>query len=361
MANPMLVLGGIAVGVITAAIGVLAVPGWIANAQDAAAVNDLASAAIMQEAAVSAEGHLFRGIEMASVGGRIGANMTTSDNTLVCVNRSDTGDAWAAVARSASGTFFARTSDHLNAEKGTTGWAALQAAGGLPDGVDSPIAWNECAPAATLSGPVDRLLVEDSFDRNATGGWGTADTGQAWVSRDALGYLSADGDDAHIRAPLGATYTGWSDIPSVSTKDVRAQVVWSVDGTPDSTYIGVGGRVVGSNYYAARVRLAADGGVKLFALKNDSSIKQVNYEATMKVVPSEKYVVAVHVSGTSPTTVKAKVWKYGEEEPDWQVVATDNTAGYQAPGHLTVYGRVPNHGTADLTYHDFIAVERVAD
>lgn len=43
MPNPFLVLGGVAVGVITAGIGVLAVPGWIDNANDSAAINDLGS------------------------------------------------------------------------------------------------------------------------------------------------------------------------------------------------------------------------------------------------------------------------------------------------------------------------------
>ena len=43
MANPFLVLGGIAVGIITATFGVLSVPGWVESAQDAAAVNDLSN------------------------------------------------------------------------------------------------------------------------------------------------------------------------------------------------------------------------------------------------------------------------------------------------------------------------------
>ncbi|WP_431796562.1 hypothetical protein [Microbacterium enclense] len=42
MANPFLVLGGIAVGIVAATFGILQVPGWIGTAQDVAAVNDLA-------------------------------------------------------------------------------------------------------------------------------------------------------------------------------------------------------------------------------------------------------------------------------------------------------------------------------
>ena len=56
MANPFLVLGGVAVGVITAGIGVLAVPGWINGSQDSAAHNDLAQVAAAQSVALTESG-----------------------------------------------------------------------------------------------------------------------------------------------------------------------------------------------------------------------------------------------------------------------------------------------------------------
>ena len=56
MANPFLVLGGIAVGVVTAAFGILQVPGWVSSAQDASAKNDIAQVSILQSASLSQEG-----------------------------------------------------------------------------------------------------------------------------------------------------------------------------------------------------------------------------------------------------------------------------------------------------------------
>lgn len=45
--------------------------------------------------------------------------------------------------------------------------------------------------------------------------------------------------------------------------------------------------------------------------------------------------VRVQAVGSSPTTVRAKVWKVGTTEPAaWQRSVTDNTAGLQAPGHV---------------------------
>lgn len=58
MANPFLVLGGIAVGVVVATFGVLQVPGWVASAQDAAAINDLSNLNQAQ-AAFQASGGTF--------------------------------------------------------------------------------------------------------------------------------------------------------------------------------------------------------------------------------------------------------------------------------------------------------------
>ncbi|SDH51021.1 hypothetical protein [Microbacterium sp. 77mftsu3.1] len=63
MANPFLVLGGIAVGIITAAFGVLAVPGWVASAQDASAKNDIAQVTIGQAASLSATGFVKSAVQ----------------------------------------------------------------------------------------------------------------------------------------------------------------------------------------------------------------------------------------------------------------------------------------------------------
>ena len=46
----------------------------------------------------------------------------------------------------------------------------------------------------------------------------------------------------------------------------------------------------------------------------------------------------VQVLGTSPTTVRAKVWKVGTVEPAaWQRSVTDTTAGLQASGSVGLF------------------------
>lgn len=74
MANPFLVLGGIAVGVVTAAFGILQVPGWVSSAQDASAKNDIAQVSILQSASLSQEG-----VAQASLSNTTDANGTAVD------------------------------------------------------------------------------------------------------------------------------------------------------------------------------------------------------------------------------------------------------------------------------------------
>jgi hypothetical protein len=112
MANPFLVLGGVVLGVVTAGIGVLQVPGWIDSANDSAVIGDLGQIAIAQEAALTMTGDYATLGELeagANADGSFGIKVQQSDGplTYVAVN----GDRWAAVSISKSGYGFIRTSD----------------------------------------------------------------------------------------------------------------------------------------------------------------------------------------------------------------------------------------------------------
>lgn len=63
MANPFLVLGGIAVAVIVSAVGIVNVPGWVDAAHDAAAIHDLSAVTDVQAAANSMGGQAQSSME----------------------------------------------------------------------------------------------------------------------------------------------------------------------------------------------------------------------------------------------------------------------------------------------------------
>ena len=51
----------------------------------------------------------------------------------------------------------------------------------------------------------------------------------------------------------------------------------------------------------------------------------------------DKLQIRLQTEGTSPTALRARVWKVGTAEPGtWQVTATDNTASFQNPGGFTL-------------------------
>lgn len=131
MANPFLVLGGIAVGVVTAAFGVLQVPGWVASAQDAAAVNDLSNireSQSVQQATYSAFTSDVNEVTGAN-GDTAGASFSLDNATLTHFGASDDGAAFCATIKSDSGSFFATSEKGITTDGATSATAAMDAAG----------------------------------------------------------------------------------------------------------------------------------------------------------------------------------------------------------------------------------------
>lgn len=128
MANPFLVLGGIAVGIVTAGFGILQVPGWIANAQDASAKNDVAQVSIGQAASLSINGFAQETIAGINGDAKIGVKVTTQAKAgKVGISVDDTGKHYAVTVESDSGKFFSRV-DGGEIATGDTAAAAFAAA-----------------------------------------------------------------------------------------------------------------------------------------------------------------------------------------------------------------------------------------
>ncbi|MFB4351501.1 PKD domain-containing protein, partial [Microbacterium sp. CR_7] len=77
-----------------------------------------------------------------------------------------------------------------------------------------------------------------------------------------------------------------------------------------------------------------NGSVQLQVQRSGVTIASQNVSG-LTVTAGTTLTVRVEASGTSPTTVRAKVWKAGAAEPgSWQVSASDSTAALQAPGQV---------------------------
>ena len=145
MANPFLVLGGIAVGIITATFGVLQVPGWVSAAHDASVMNDLAGVKSAQASVGSVSGRYFASLDDPALDGS-GLKLTTGASAR-SLEIFTTDGAWCAISESQSGAFFGASHTASSISKAATRVDALAAVQCGADG--SPIGTGPESIAAT--------------------------------------------------------------------------------------------------------------------------------------------------------------------------------------------------------------------
>lgn len=192
--------------------------------------------------------------------------------------------------------------------------------------------------AGTAAGVPVTTAASDSFTRSVSEGLGSADTGGAWsVSPDPARFAVAQGKGQLRAAVRGGTQS--ATLPGYSSASTDLVATVSLDKRPagGAAYVGITARTVaGAGQYLARAKVSPDGTVTLQALRSGTTlgaavVKGLTYRAGTPLK------IRLVVSGTSPTSVKAKTWIAGSAEPtDWQVHATDATAAMQKPGSIGV-------------------------
>ncbi|WP_447647352.1 PKD domain-containing protein [Microbacterium forte] len=210
----------------------------------------------------------------------------------------------------------------------------------------------------TVAKAVVGLIASDTFDRTVANAWGTADLGGAWTLRGTASRFSVTGGLGKIALPASAANTLYADLNGVSSANTRVDAVFSVDSLVEGQYVAVTGRRVGTTNYIARLRLQADGGVKLYLLQDGATAIAPTLQVPITIVPGEKYVLSMEVTGTNPTTIKAKVWKQSEAEPAaWQREGTNALAALQVPGAVSVFTYLPSTPTGGGVSFDAITVK----
>lgn len=179
-------------------------------------------------------------------------------------------------------------------------------------------------------------LVRDAFERNVSAGLGSAPTGGAWTMSTNSG-VSVSGGVARLSTPRGWTVTG--NLTSVSSTDTEVRVTTQMLQVPTvgSTFQSVIGRAVGATDYRARVIVAPNGSRVNLEINRGSTVLQGSTVPGLTYAVGDELQVRLQVFGTSPTTIRAKVWKAGSAEPAaWQVSRTDATANLQTAGSIGV-------------------------
>jgi PKD repeat protein len=220
---------------------------------------------------------------------------------------------------------------------------------GATDSVTHPV-------TVTAAPPATGDLARDAFDRTLSAGLGNADLGGAWTATGSATRYSVNGT-GNVTSVAGSTLT--ATLGSASSTDTEVQVTASMTqaATGGNHYIAVIGRRVGVNDYRVRLAIGTTGAVTMQLQRNGTTLTS-GVVAGLTMAPADKVRIRLQVTGTSPTTIQAKVWKVGGTEPAaWRLTTTDSTDGYQSAGGVGIATYLNGAATASVTtrFDDFWA------
>jgi PKD repeat protein len=193
--------------------------------------------------------------------------------------------------------------------------------------------------AATTS-----VVASDTFSRTVASGWGSADVGGAYAvaTGASSGVVSVNGSAGSIKltaSPSGRGFylPGVSVLDSDSLVDVSSSVV-PAGGTYGQVGYVTARRVSANTEYRVRLRLLPNKTVHLSFVKTVGNTTEVMIGSDVRVAAltdaaGEVFHLRFDVTGSSPTTLQAKVWTGASEPAGWQLTATDGQAALQVAGN----------------------------
>ena len=280
------------------------------------------------------------------------ASFTHSCTELACsVDGSGSADPDGAIASYAwtfgdGGTATGATASHTYAASGTYTVGLTV--------TDDDGATNSTSQQVTVNAGTQTTYALDTFNRTVASGWGTADTGGAWsLTGSAANYAVTPGT-ATMRLTTAGAGSGTAYLGSVSATDVEVATTVSYDkvglGNGTTLYV-VSRRTSGTSQYRGKVRVASTGAVLISFSKLDGSSTETALTGETTVsgltyTAGTRLRIRYQTTGTSPTTLRLKVWQDGTAEPaSWQQTTTDSSAGLQGAGNVALSGYLSSGAT----------------
>lgn len=188
------------------------------------------------------------------------------------------------------------------------------------------------------------VLAQDAFGRTVSNGLGTADTGGPWSTTGSASNYSVAAGTGRVRIPTaGSGLNAYLGTVASSNTELYLEVATDKPATGSGLYVsGVGRRIVTAGEYRAKVLITSSGAVSLSLVRTaangaETTILSALQIAGLNYAVGDKLVLRLQVTGTGPTTVRAKVWELGTAEPvAWQRTTTDTTAALQGTGGIGV-------------------------
>jgi PKD repeat protein len=222
---------------------------------------------------------------------------------------------------------------------------------GKTNAISAPV--TVTAPVVDPPDPGDPApLATDEFDRAVTGGWGASDLGGAWATTGGNAAFTVAAGNGTISLAPSQTREGRLAVSSTSAV-LDATFASDIASAGGTTSITLHGRTVGTSVYSARVRLEPAGVVRLYILRDETAIGN-SFVLPTTYTAGQVLHARLSVTGTSPTTIAAKVWVEGQTEPaSWQLQGTDSTAALQAAGGVGIKASSSSASTNPVTKISF--------
>lgn len=199
--------------------------------------------------------------------------------------------------------------------------------------------------------PPNTALASDAFERTVVSGLGSADSGQAWAVSGSAANYSVSGGMGRLTAPAsGATLNAYLNSVTSSDTELRVAMAPEQAVTGGGMYMSAIARRVGSSDYRARVKVSATGVVQLQLQGSGGVTLQAANIAGLSYAAGDRLQLRAQVFGTSPTTIRAKVWKLGSPEPaNWQLTTTNTASALQQAGAIGLALQLSSTAQAPLT------------
>ena len=202
--------------------------------------------------------------------------------------------------------------------------------------------------------PPDGQYASDTFARTVANGFGTADVGGAWSLVGTASSFSVGGGVGRIAGAVATSRAAYLSDVRQTDIDLESDVALDQPATGGGVYVSfIGRRTSNGNDYLFKLRYQAGGSVVAYIVRVVGGTETVLGSMTvpgLTVSPGDQLRVRFQVSGTTTTTLHAKVWRSGTAEPaSWLLTTTDATpAALQGAGDLGVLVYVSGSWTGTL-------------
>ncbi len=220
-------------------------------------------------------------------------------------------------------------------------------------------AWSTLVPRAAAA---DTVLADDGFDRTLTGSWGSAPTGGSWSVQG--GSALAVGSSASM---IGGVQPGQgfrAQLASVSAGDVD---VWADAVLPAATqfyYTAEARRQSDGSSYRGRLRVDGSQNLNVEIMRVNGSTETILVQRSLgvTVAPGDVYRVELSVSGTASVSLAARVYRFDQSAPGWQLTTSDSSASRIATaGTVGIQGYLSKKNSAtDVLTRAFRATSATA-